>query len=291
VYTFNCTEYFQSVGLNYCIEAGLRVDFSLTGEVAEWSKAAVLKTVEGQPSQGSNPCLSAIFEEDSYMAAAAISVLVVDDHDLVRAGIKSLLSEVPSINVIGEAGTGEEAIRLVREHRPSVVLMDVRMPGIGGLEATRKLVRIDPDIKVIALTVCGEEPFPSKLLQAGAAGYLTKDSDIKEMVLAIQSVHHGKRYISPDIAQQLALKSLSDDSVSPFEALSERELQVMMMITSGQKVQEISDKLCLSPKTVNSYRYRLFDKLNVQSDVELTHMAIRHGLLDTTLLEEEVSEV
>ena len=223
------------------------------------------------------------------MAASSISVLIVDDHDLVRAGIRSLLSDVPSLTVIGEAGSGEEAIRLVREHHPNVVLMDVRMPGIGGLEATRKLVRIDPDIKIIALTVCEDEPFPSKLLQAGAAGYLTKDSDIKEMILAIQSVHLGKRYISPDIAQRLALKSLSDDAMSPFEALSERELQVMMMITSGQKVQEISDKLCLSPKTVNSYRYRLFDKLSVQSDVELTHLAMRHGLLDRVLIQDEKS--
>ena len=210
-----------------------------------------------------------------------ITVLLVDDHDLVRAGVKSLLSDLSDIKVIGEASSGEEALRIAREKRPHVVLMDVRMPGIGGLEATRKLLRADPDVKIIALTVCGEEPFPSKLLQAGAAGYLTKGSGIEEMVQAIHSVHSGKRYISPEVAQQLALKHLSDDKASPFDALSERELQVMLMITSGQKVQDISDKLHLSPKTVNSYRYRLFDKLNVNSDVELTHLAIRHGILDT----------
>lgn len=210
-----------------------------------------------------------------------ITVLIVDDHELVRAGIRSLLSTVNGIKVIGEASTGEEAIKLAREKHPNVVLMDVRMPGIGGLEATRKLLRTDPDLKVIALTVCGEEPFPSKLLQAGAAGYLTKGSGLDEMVQAIHSVFHGKRYISPEVAQQLALKHLSDEKATPFETLSERELQVMLMITSGQKVQEISDKLCLSPKTVNSYRYRLFEKLGVNSDVELTHLAIRHGILDT----------
>lgn len=214
-----------------------------------------------------------------------ITVLLVDDHDLVRAGIRSLLADLGDIKVIGEAASGEEAVRIAREKHPNVVLMDVRMPGIGGLEATRKLLRADPDVKVIALTVCGEEPFPSKLLQAGAAGYLTKGSGIDEMVQAIHSVHTGKRYISPEVAQQLALKHLSDDKASPFDALSERELQVMLMITSGQKVQEISDKLCLSPKTVNSYRYRLFDKLNVHSDVELTHLAIRHGILDTETID------
>lgn len=210
-----------------------------------------------------------------------ITVLIVDDHELVRAGIRSLLSTVNGVKVIGEAATGEEAVKVAREKHPNVVLMDVRMPGIGGLEATRKLLRADPDLKIIALTVCGEEPFPSKLLQAGAAGYLTKGSGLDEMVQAIHSVFHGKRYISPEVAQQLALKHLSDEKASPFETLSERELQVMLMITSGQKVQEISDKLCLSPKTVNSYRYRLFEKLSVNSDVELTHLAIRHGILDT----------
>lgn len=209
-----------------------------------------------------------------------ITLLIVDDHELVRAGIKSLLSDVNGIKVIGEAADGDEAIKIAREKRPNVVLMDVRMPGIGGLEATRKLLRVDPDVKVIALTALGEEPFPSKLLQAGAAGYLTKGSSLDEMVQAIHSVYHGKRYISPEVAQQLALKSLSEEKASPFDALSEREMQVMMMITSGQKVQEISDQLFLSPKTVNSYRYRLFEKLNVHSDVELTHLAIRHGIVD-----------
>ena len=220
-----------------------------------------------------------------------ITVLLVDDHYLVRAGIESLLTGEQDIKVIGEAATGEEAVRIAREKRPNVVLMDVRMPGIGGLEATRKLLRADPDVKVIALTVCGEEPFPSKLLQAGAAGYLTKGSLTNELVQAIHAVHSGKRYISPEVAQQLALKHLSDDKASPFDSLSERELQVMLMITSGQKVQEISDKLCLSPKTVNSYRYRLFDKLNVHSDVELTHLAIRHGILDTETFDTEADSV
>lgn len=220
-----------------------------------------------------------------------ITVLIVDDHELVRAGIRSLLASVNGIKVIAEASSGEEAVKIAREKRPNVVLMDVRMPGIGGLEATRKLLRSDPDAKVIALSVCGEEPFPSKLLQAGAAGYLTKGSDLDEMVQAINTVFMGKRYISPDVAQQLALKHLNDDNASPFDILSERELQVMLMITSGQKVQDISDKLCLSPKTVNSYRYRLFEKLGVNSDVELTHLAIRHGVLDTESLDPESTSI
>lgn len=207
--------------------------------------------------------------------------MIVDDHDLVRAGIRSLLAGVTGIKVIAEASSGEEAIKVAKDKHPQVILMDVKMPGIGGLEATRRILRAAPDAKVIALTVYGGEPFPSKLLQAGAMGYLTKGSDAEEMVQAILAVQHGKRYLSPEVAQQLALKHVTDDANSPFDSLSEREMQVMLMIVNGQKVQEISDKLCLSPKTVNSYRYRLFEKLSVNSDVELTHLAIRHGILDT----------
>ncbi len=210
-----------------------------------------------------------------------INVLVVDDHDLVRAGICRLLSDVAGIDVIAEANCGEDAVRIAKEKCPHVVLMDVKMPGIGGLEATRKMLRNNPDIKIIALTIYGSEPFPTKLLQAGASGYLTKGTLLEEMVNAIRAVYAGKRYLGPDIAQQLALKSLIDADKSPFDLLSERELQVMIMITSGQNVQVISEKLCVSPKTINSYRYRIYEKLNVQSDVELTLLAMRHGILDT----------
>lgn len=209
-----------------------------------------------------------------------IKVLIVDDHDLIRTGVKRLLADDQNIKVVGEANSGEAAITMARKTLPNVVLMDVRMPGIGGLEATRKLLRIDPDMKILVLTSCDEDPFPSRLLQAGAAGYLTKGCGVEEMIQAIKSVNAGQRYISPSIAQQLALKHLSDQETSPFETLSERELQVMMMITGGQKVQDIAEKLCLSPKTVNSYRYRLFEKLGISSDVELTHLAMRYGLLD-----------
>ena len=210
-----------------------------------------------------------------------INVLLVDDHYIVRAGVARLLADVNGIKVIGEASSGEEAVRIAKEKKPHVVLMDVKMPGIGGLEATKKMLQHNPDLKIIALTVCGEEPFPSKLLQAGASGYITKGSELNEMVKAIRTVHAGKKYIGPTIAQQLALKTVSDPEGSPIDSLSERELQVMIMITSGQKVQSIAEKLHISTKTVNAYRYRLFEKLNVDSDVELTHLAIRYGVLDT----------
>ncbi len=209
-----------------------------------------------------------------------IKVLLVDDHELVRIGIKRLLQDVTGMKVIAESASGEEAIRLAKELIPDVVLMDVQMPGIGGLEATRKMIRHNPDLKVLALTVCNDEPFPSRLLQAGAAGYITKGCDPEEMIRAIRTVHTGQRYISSVIAQQLALKRFSNEEKSPLDLLSEREMQIMIMITGGQKVQDVSDKLCLSPKTVNSYRYRIFEKLGISSDVELTLLAIRFGLVE-----------
>jgi two-component system invasion response regulator UvrY len=207
---------------------------------------------------------------------------VVDDHDLVRTGITRMLADIDGLQVVGEADSGETALKLARELKPDVVLMDVKMPGIGGLEATRKLLRSHPDTKVVAVTVCEEDPFPTRLLQAGAAGYLTKGAALDEMVQAIRLAFAGQRYISPQIAQQLALKSFQPQG-SPFDSLSEREIQIALMIVGCQKVQIISDKLCLSPKTVNTYRYRIFEKLSVTSDVELTLLAVRHGMVDASL--------
>ena len=212
-----------------------------------------------------------------------INVFIVDDHELVRNGVKRLLADINNIKVIGEANRGEDAVKYVREEnktQPNVILMDLQMPGIGGMEATRRILHINPDIKIIALTAHMAEPFPSRLLQAGAAGYLTKDCGAEEMIQAIRAVNSGQRYISPGIAQQLALKRFIAGEKSPLDVLSERELQVMLMITKGIKVQDISEKLHLSPKTVNSYRYRLFEKLGVTSDVELTHLALRLGLIE-----------
>ncbi|MGE8409453.1 MAG: UvrY/SirA/GacA family response regulator transcription factor [Pseudomonas sp.] len=212
-----------------------------------------------------------------------IRVLVVDDHDLVRTGITRMLADIDGLQVVGEADSGETALKVTRELKPDVVLMDVKMPGIGGLEATRKLLRSHPDIKVVAVTVCEEDPFPTRLLQAGAAGYLTKGAGLDEMVQAIRLVFAGQRFISPQIAQQLALKPFDSKNASPFDSLSEREIQIALMIVGCQKVQIISDKLCLSPKTVNTYRYRIFEKLSVTSDVELTLLAVRHGMVDANL--------
>jgi len=208
-----------------------------------------------------------------------INVMLVDDHDLVRRGIKRLLDDANGIKVVAEANDGEQAIRQVRRKKPDVILMDVSMPGIGGLEATRKITQYSPDMKIIAVTIHDDDPFPARLLEAGAAGYITKGCDIEEIVRAIQSVHLGKQYITPYVAQKLALSFVNHGKKSVIEELTQRETQVMLMIVKGESNKEISTKLCLSPKTTSTYRYRLFEKLGVENDVELTRFAIRHGLI------------
>lgn len=214
-----------------------------------------------------------------------IRVLVVDDHELVRSGITRMLADNPDIDVIGQSPSGEDAIEFVRKDRPDIVLMDIRMPGIGGLEATRRILRLDDTVRVIVVTACADDPYPARVMQSGASAYITKGADIGEMVRSIRMAHTGQRYISPEIAQKMALKQLGGDKeeegeLSLFDRLSEREMQIAMMVVDCQKVQDISDRLCLSPKTVNSYRYRIFEKLEISSDVELALMAVRFGLLD-----------
>ena len=208
-----------------------------------------------------------------------IKVMVVDDHELVRTGISRMLSDQDGILVIGEAASGEEAVKLARDLEPDVVLMDIKMPGMGGLVATRKMMKQDDGIRIIAVTVCEEEPFPSRVMEAGAAGYMTKGADLEEMVRAIKVVQSGQRYISPDIAQAMALRAYKPTPAA-LDVLSERELQIMTMIVNRFKVQDVADQLCLSPKTVNTYRYRIFDKLGITSDMEMALIAVRHGLVN-----------
>jgi len=208
-----------------------------------------------------------------------INTMLVDDHDLVRSGIRRLLEDVRDIRVTAEAENGEQAIRLVRRQVPDIILMDVSMPGIGGLEATRKITRSLPDMKIIAVSIHDDDPFPARLLEAGASGYITKGCKVDEIVMAIRSVHQGQQYLSPGIAQKLALSYVHNRDKSPFDDLTQRETQVMLMVVSGITNKRISEQLCLSPKTTSTYRYRLFEKLGVENDVELTRFAIRHGLV------------
>ncbi len=206
-------------------------------------------------------------------------VLLVDDHDLVRAGIRRLLEETQVVEIVGEAGSGTEAVALAQATKPDVILMDVNMPGMGGLETTRRLLRIDPDFKIIVVSVHVGGPFPARMLEAGATAYLTKGCDVAEIVHAMRLARRGRRYVSAEVAQRMVLNQF-DTQRAPIRALSPRELEIMVMISQGRGLREIAEKLCLSPKTVSTYRTRILSKLEVTTDVELTHLALRHGLIE-----------
>lgn len=209
-----------------------------------------------------------------------IKVLIVDDHALVRMGIRRLLEDMPDVEVVADAESGEQALLLVRTHSPDVVLLDMKMPGIDGWEVTRRLKKSNPCIKVIAVTAMTSDPLPTRVLQLGAMGYLTKESGAQEMAAAIRKVAKGEKYLSAEIAQKMAINSLQEANDSPFDMLSEREMQVMLMITGGMDVPDIAERLFLSSKTINGYRYRMFEKLGIKNDVELTYMAMKHRIID-----------
>lgn len=209
-----------------------------------------------------------------------ISVLLTDDHALVRSGIRRLLEDSGRVEIIGEAESGEEGVRLAQELKPDVILMDVSMPGIGGVEACRRILQRRPEQKIIVLTIHDEQTFPKRMLEIGARGYLTKECGVDEMLSAIDQVHRGGAYIAPSIAQQLALSLLPGNEANPIDRLSRREFQVMLMISHGLTNAEISDKLCLSPKTVSTYRLRLLEKLGAQNEVDLIKIAVEQGMVE-----------
>lgn len=213
-----------------------------------------------------------------------IKVMVVDDHDLVRHGIKSLINSQEGIEVIAEASSGEEAIEQCRKlsGELNVIMMDINMPGMGGMEATHNISKRWPELGIIIVTIHADGPLPKKLLRGGARGYLSKGNKIEEITDAIRDVHAGGSYIAKDIAQKLALSMLPGEE-SIIDRLSKRELQVLMMIAQGDNNHTISDTLNLSPKTISTYRARLHEKLEVNSDVEMLHLAMKHGMLDESI--------
>ena len=211
-----------------------------------------------------------------------IDILLVDDHELVRTGIEHLLNEAEGMKVIGVACSGEEAIEQTDRLKPDLILMDINMPGIGGIEACRKISQKHPQVRIVALSVYADEPFPHQLMSLGAHGYVSKNCPISELTNAIRLVSDGKRYLSQDVANKIALAKQPDQTPSPFNELSYRELQVVIMTVEGRSIQDMADMLSISPKTVNTYRYRAYEKLSVKNDVELTRLAARYDLINDT---------
>ncbi len=213
-----------------------------------------------------------------------ISVLLVDDHELVRTGIEALLNSADDIKVVGVAKSGEDAVQAVANLTPDVVMMDVNMPGIGGVEASRRMLQYNPKIKIIALSVQNDGPIPHQLLKLGVLGFISKGSPVDEMIQGIRKVMQGKRFLCSEVANNLAFQGLPGSKESPFAKLSQRESEVVTLILQGKTIQEMAKMLVLSDKTVNTYRYRLYEKLHVKNDVELTRLAVKFGHIDNALI-------
>jgi len=214
-----------------------------------------------------------------------IKLLLVEDHELVRAGVRRMLESSDDFNVVAECSNGEDAIKLARRLNPHVILMDVKMPGMGGLEATLRLREICPHIRILVLTACDDANFVWHFLRAGAYGYVTKSVDYEELTHAICSVYKGRRYLTGDIASQLALRAIDPNKRkgSGFHLLTEREWHVCTALIQGMVVRDIAELFHLARKTVNEHRQHIFKKLNVANDVQLIHLALERGLLKTLI--------
>jgi two-component system, NarL family, invasion response regulator UvrY len=211
-----------------------------------------------------------------------INLLLVEHQNLVRCGIRRILEAYPEMHLVGDFENGDEAVEAIKKLDPpaDVVLMEIKATGNDGLDTTKKIKRFSPDSKVLILTSADNGIYPTRLLELGVNGYLTKNASINELIQAIHYVHSDQPYVSSQIAQHLALKNF-DSKRSPFELLSNRELQIAAMTAEGETLNEIAGRLHISTKTISTYRNRIFKKLKIRGDVALTYLALEYGLVNT----------
>jgi two-component system invasion response regulator UvrY len=212
------------------------------------------------------------------MGDHGIRVMLVDDHAVVRMGFRMLLEGADDIEVLGEAESGEEAVRRFSELKPDVIVMDISMPGIGGLEAIARILAKDEDMRILVLSAHEDAMHARRVLKAGAVGYLTKRSAAEELIHAIRVVHQGRTYLEPNIAQQMAVEQVSGER-NPVDTLSEKEFKVFLSLAQGQSVQDIANVMSLSPRTVGTHLYNIKQKLGASNSAELAIIAIRAGLI------------
>ena len=210
-----------------------------------------------------------------------IRVLLVDDHALVRTGFRLILSGQLDMVVVGEAESGEQALQCVRDQAPDVILMDMHLPGISGLEASTRILRLHPECRIIALTALDAMPTPRKFLEAGAAGFLTKACAAEELLRAIRRVASGGRYLTPEVAQSIALESVGVHASQCLDSLTKREMEVLISTARGENMSMMAKRMHLSIKTIATHKYNTCNKLGLTNDVELAHFAMRHGLIPT----------
>ena len=213
------------------------------------------------------------------MTERTITTMLVDDHAVVRMGFRLLLEGASDIKVVAEADSCEEAVKRFSEVRPDVIVMDISMPGIGGLEAIDRIIAREPAARILVLSAHEDAMHARRVLKAGAAGYLTKRTAAEELIKAIRQVHQGKTYLEPEIAQQLAMQQLSG-ARNPVDALSEKEFKVFLALAKGQSVQEIAEVMSLSPRTVGTHLYNIKQKLGASNSAELALIAMRAGLIE-----------
>ena len=209
-----------------------------------------------------------------------IKMLVADDHAIVREGLKQIVAETLDMVVADEASSGHEVLDKVRSNEYTVVVLDISMPGGDGLNILKQIKKEKIKLPVLVLSVHPEEQYAVRVLKAGAAGYLTKESAPGELISAIRRVSSGRKYVSSLLAEKLAFDLQSEGETSLHETLSDREFQVMCMIASGKRVKDIGEELCLSVKTISTYRSRILEKMRMKNSSELTHYALKHGLVE-----------
>lgn len=208
-----------------------------------------------------------------------INVMLVDDHAVVRMGFKLLLEAAPDVKVVAEAESGEQAVKMYGEIQPDVVVMDITMPGIGGLEAIERIMAKDSSARILVLSAHEDSVHPKRVLNAGALGYLTKRSAPEELIKAIRTVAGRKMYLEANVAQQMALQQLSGEK-NPVDVLSAREFEVFMALAMGKSTNEIAETLCLSPRTIGTHLYNIKQKLNAGNQAEISLIAMRSGLIE-----------
>jgi len=216
---------------------------------------------------------------NSKAAGSGIGVMLVDDHAVVRMGFRLLLEGSADIKVVAEADSGEDACRKFPEVRPGVVVMDISMPGIGGLEAIDRILAREPAARILVLSAHEDAMHARRVLKAGAAGYLTKRSAAEALMQAIRQVHQGKTFLEPEIAQQMAVQQVNGER-NPLDMLSEKEFKVFLALAKGQSVAEIAEVMSLSPRTIGTHLYNIKQKLGASNSAELAIIAIRAGLIE-----------